>query len=1803
MISEFETCALTTSPTYLEECQRNFQYLQTLLFSIGVTEAIWIDVIKILSAILHLQRLVVSGSDAATISAATKNHVAYAESIFGLEQGTLGPTLLKRVVDMHGTKTFKNLSQEDATSAIFTLSSELYTRTFDYLLRQCNSHTPLQPPTPSGGTSVSIGGPILQLIDFSGNEIFPINNLSQLIVHMTEEKMNEYLIYRSFQREVEFLRSEGVGLIAPPIEKILDSEPILTLIEKPSISIFNLLEEACLLPRSNDNALLDKILSTHSKGKLIRTGGRQAKASCFIIKHNFGDVLYDIDGFINSNKSTIISNDMKTFIKNILCNKFPFLLTSQDQLKDDDDGAPTATVPGRRKIDKGFNKNLLYANVARDQLKLLIDSLHGSEVEGTADPLMIFCLRGSADIKSLTFDPSYTSSQLDFLNLSSLASFAKKGYAQRSVYKEFYDRYRVMFPYTFKDLPWRFPSSSSSSSSSSTSTSASSPASSMEGKNLCKHLLEECAILGCLPHLFADETIAPIFGNTFLFCHTRLIEILELLRSQILSKYSLATLLIQSLFRMKRFHQKYQLMKHAVLRIQTSYRCYQHSNHFQQLKRSISLIQTYYKMKLLRRRYQLMKRAIVLIESAYSYKKSFFKYKKIQRGLLSLHSLMRCYVLRQQINSIIRAILKLQSFAKDFLKRNHLFYHRHLAVVILQKVFRGSYVRYLNKPIVRALKIRKNQRIGTLAIKKLQSKFRMLRIYHRYHEILKAAKVIRSWTLARKQRKVYLQILYLTKWLQCLTRQVIAMNKVNNLRVIQMLQEEYQQMSRIRNKEMEMLNYSNPSSKLSFSSFSSSHSITKQQQSSSLSSQPAEGGRGTGGGGEGGRGRGRGRGEGGEDELLNLRIGGGYYRNAHDKFNRYVIGFDLNFDLSIAYPQGWIQTLIKFNQHLKQNGQKRLSHIAIGKNHTVLVDSTSGVYTFGLGDSGQLGHGNKMNQPYPCYLNTLQYQANVAEGGGGGGGGRGGGILSKSISSRVEVLSVCTGSDHTLLLTAVTKRVFSWGSNRRGQLGHSDFLNSSLPRLVLGPKNVRVIACGSYHSASLADPGILYLWGARECLGRKADSDCCEAQTIPFFQKKRVQQLVCGDIHVTVRAGSDFYSWGLNTHGQLGIGGDERSSNGVSGAGRDDVDHKGQEEEEEEEREEGDDDDSNLNDFNETSHRHTVKESIPMKSGKNSILPVPLSQSTHAFSSWTEADFLDCQLVAGGRHMLLTLRHRLWCWGWNKFGQVGNGQTINVLSPIEISLNGPKINSTTMATRETLRQSQTEQHVTQKISITASKIMSAIAGWRHSAVLTKGGVIYIWGLPQLHSSCDLHLPTEQTQPQQRQQQSPNESQLMATEGATPPAPLLVPHVITLPSSFSSLPTSSSHLTPILGLFSCSSSSFSMTALEVIEIDTTPINLIQKEKFQSSRRADTLQFHNTATVQREIKQRLRQELGPWSTSALKTNHSIAFTESSDVSVASSSSSMYNRRGWGGDKSQNKSNTLIKGHQLPLSSTTSSPSKTASHGATAGSSPATAAAMSSNSNRSCEGNVTEEGLLKLFSPLKTHQSSFSYSPSSDVNDNININDYFNIPNEDEDNQGTSSVTQRYRSERSKDGTGAGTRTGAMKNSNLSLSSLQRKRRSSIVAMLHPEDDEEHADRQSQRRASLIALQRVNEKNKINKQQQQEQHGNDKQRNNESSSVSSSTRTSKLDSEVNSLIQSARVRKESPTRSSRLSQSDNASTASAKRKKEAVKGSGPKYSEDFETANESSLSHIAVSDLATMIQSIKKESLQQMSMSWRV
>uniref|UniRef100_A0A8C7K200 Alsin Rho guanine nucleotide exchange factor ALS2 n=1 Tax=Oncorhynchus kisutch TaxID=8019 RepID=A0A8C7K200_ONCKI len=101
------------------------------------------------------------------------------------------------------------------------------------------------------------------------------------------------------------------------------------------------------------------------------------------------------------------------------------------------------------------------------------------------------------------------------------------------------------------------------------------------------------------------------------------------------------------------------------------------------------------------------------------------------------------------------------------------------------------------------------------------------------------------------------------------------------------------------------------------------------------------------------------------------------------------------------------------------------------------------VWSWGRGQEGQLGHGDQLPRLQPLCIKSLNGE---------------------------EVVKVAAGTHHSLALSALSPQVFSWGSNRSGQLGH---MNSptTMPQQAKMSKGLRVwdLAAGQSHSVFLAD--------------------------------------------------------------------------------------------------------------------------------------------------------------------------------------------------------------------------------------------------------------------------------------------------------------------------------------------------------------------------------------------------------------------------------------------------------------------------------------------------------------------------------------------------------------------------------------------------------------------------------------------------------------------------------------------------------------------------------------------------------------
>ncbi|XP_008114523.1 RCC1 and BTB domain-containing protein 2 isoform X2 [Anolis carolinensis] len=153
---------------------------------------------------------------------------------------------------------------------------------------------------------------------------------------------------------------------------------------------------------------------------------------------------------------------------------------------------------------------------------------------------------------------------------------------------------------------------------------------------------------------------------------------------------------------------------------------------------------------------------------------------------------------------------------------------------------------------------------------------------------------------------------------------------------------------------------------------------------------------------------------------------------------------------------------------------KKVTEVACGSHHSMILTSDGEVYTWGYNNSGQVGSGSTANQAIPrrvtsCLQNKIA--VNIACGQ----------MCSMAV---VENGEVACGYAHTLVLTD-EGQMYAWGANSYGQLGTGNRSNQSYPVPITVDKDrvIEIAACHSAHTSAAKTQGSqVYMWG--QCRGQ-----------------------------------------------------------------------------------------------------------------------------------------------------------------------------------------------------------------------------------------------------------------------------------------------------------------------------------------------------------------------------------------------------------------------------------------------------------------------------------------------------------------------------------------------------------------------------------------------------------------------------------------------------------------------------------------------------------------------------------------------
>lgn len=128
------------------------------------------------------------------------------------------------------------------------------------------------------------------------------------------------------------------------------------------------------------------------------------------------------------------------------------------------------------------------------------------------------------------------------------------------------------------------------------------------------------------------------------------------------------------------------------------------------------------------------------------------------------------------------------------------------------------------------------------------------------------------------------------------------------------------------------------------------------------------------------------------------------------------------------------------------------------------------------------------------------------------------------------------GSNHRLGLK-INGELWTWGFNSYGQLGDNTTSSKSSPVQTIGNANTwKQVSAGNFHSAAIKNDGTLWIWGANT-FGQLGDntilSKSSPIQTITFGTSWK--QVACGANHTAaIKTDGTLWLWGLNTNAVLG---------------------------------------------------------------------------------------------------------------------------------------------------------------------------------------------------------------------------------------------------------------------------------------------------------------------------------------------------------------------------------------------------------------------------------------------------------------------------------------------------------------------------------------------------------------------------------------------------------------------------------------------------------------------------------------------
>ena len=380
---------------------------------IGLSKAEQDNIFRVLALILWLGNVTFREDDSGNAAIKDQTVVDFAAYLLEVEAHHLNKALTTRIVETsrggrRGSVYDVPLNIVQATAVRDALSKGLYFNLFDWIVTRLNKSLKAR-----GAISNTVG-----ILDIYGFEIFDKNSFEQLCINYVNEKLQQIFIQLTLKTEQEEYAREQIKWT--PIN-YFDNKVVCDLIEeRRPPGVFAALNDACATAHADSGAADGTFVQRMNA--LSSNAHFQPRQGQFIIKHYAGDVSYSIEGMTDKNKDQLLKDLLNLVAES--SNNFMGQLFPHQVNQDDKRRPPTAG----------------------DKIKASANDLVSTLMK--ASPSYIRTIKPNDNKSPSEYNVGNVMHQIKYLGLQENVRIRRAGFAYRSTFDRFVERFYLLSPKT-----------------------------------------------------------------------------------------------------------------------------------------------------------------------------------------------------------------------------------------------------------------------------------------------------------------------------------------------------------------------------------------------------------------------------------------------------------------------------------------------------------------------------------------------------------------------------------------------------------------------------------------------------------------------------------------------------------------------------------------------------------------------------------------------------------------------------------------------------------------------------------------------------------------------------------------------------------------------------------------------------------------------------------------------------------------------------------------------------------------------------------------------------------------------------------------------------------------------------------------------------------------------------------------------------------------------------------------------------------------------------------------------------------